>query len=117
VKITSERIAELRRFAQIERTAVMELRGREGEDPLTTLVDLPSVDVLVVRELCHEILEERGLLAEFSLARLAGRGSGDDAAEHQHNADQLEFEVLREISNDIPELTVAAWEAAGKLGR
>lgn len=115
MRITSERIEQLRGFARIERTAVMELRGRQGEDPLATLAELPSVDELVVRELRDEMLERRGQLAEFALARLAASGSGDDAAEHRANADRVEFELLREIAADNPELTIAAWSAAGRL--
>lgn len=115
MKISIERIAQLRRYAQIERTAVMELRGREGEDPLATLAELPSVDELVVRELRDEMLEDRGQLAEFSMARLAALGSGEDAAEHRANADRVEFELLREIAASNPELTPAVWSAAGRL--
>lgn len=116
MKITCERLEELRYFARIERTAVLEYFGRQGEDPLTTLADLPSVDELVVRELRDEMLEERGQLAEFTLARLAADGSGDDAADHRANADRVEFELLREIAAHNPELTIAAWDAAGRLG-
>lgn len=115
VKIASERLEQLREFARIERTAIMEYEGREGEDPLTTLADLPSIDEFVVRELRDEMLESRGQLAEFSLARLAAMGEGDDATTHQMNADRVEFELLREIAEHNPELTVAAWAAAGRL--
>ena len=115
MKVTSERIEQLRRFARIERTAVMELRGRQGEDPLATLAELPSVDELVVRELRDELLECRGQLAEFAMARLAATGSGEDAPWHRANADRVEFELLQEIAEANPELTVAVWEAAGRL--
>lgn len=115
MKITSERLAELRRFAGIERTAVLEYFGRQGQDPLETLVDLPSVDELVVREIRDEILEERGQLAEFSMARLAALAHNDEAVEHRGNADELEFELLREIAADTPELAEAVWAAAGRL--
>lgn len=115
MKITSERLEQLRNFARIERTAIMEYRGREGEDPLATLAELPSVDEFVVRELRDEMLEHRGQLAEFALARLASRSSDADALEHRANADRVEFELLREIAASNPELTVAAWAAAGRL--
>jgi hypothetical protein len=115
VKVTGERLEQLRDFARIERTAVLEYYGRRGEDPLTTLADLPSVDELVVRELRDELLADRGQLAEFSMTRLAAQGNGEDAAEHRKNADRVEFELLREIATDNPELTVAAWAAAGRL--
>jgi hypothetical protein len=115
VKITSERMAQLRGFARAERDAILEHRGRDGEDPLVTLADLPSVDELVVRELRDQLLEDRGRLAEFAMARLAAMGSGPDALEHRANADRVEFELLREIAAHNPELTIAAWEAAGRL--
>lgn len=113
--ITSQHLERLREFARIERSAIMEREGREGADPLTTLEHLPSVDEFVVRELCNELLEERGSLAEFALARLAGQASGADAAEHRANADRVEFELLREIAAGCPELTVAVWHLAGRL--
>lgn len=106
---------QLRGFARAERDAIMEHRGRDGEDPLVTLTDLPSVDELVVRELRDEMLEQQGRMAEFAMARLASSSSGDDAAEHRTNADRVEFELLREIAADNPELTVAVWAVADKL--
>jgi len=115
VRITSERIERLRGLARAERDALLEHRGRAGEDPLVTLADLPSVDELVVRELRDELLEDRGRLAEFAMARLASLGSGEDALAHRRNADRVEFELLREIAAGNPELTVAAWAAAGRL--
>ena len=117
VHVTTERIAELRSFARIERTAMMERRGRRGEDPLITLADLPSIDELVVRELRDEMLEERGQLAEFAMARLIAQSDGDEAVIHRDNADRVEFELLREIAAANPELTVAAWAAAGRIDR
>ena len=94
---------------------MMEHRGRLGEDPLATLEDLPSIDELVVRELRDEMLERRGQLAEFAMARLIASGDGDEATIHRNNADEVEFELLREIAAGNPELTVAAWAAAGRL--
>ncbi|NLA64966.1 MAG: hypothetical protein GX862_03370 [Leucobacter sp.] len=105
----------LRHLARIERTAIMEFRGREGEDPLATLAELPSIDELVVYELRDEMLEGRGQMAEFALARLAASGTSDEAAVHRSNADQVEFELLREIAANNPELTVAVWLVADRL--
>ncbi len=113
--LTSERLEQLRTFARIERTAVLEMRGREGEDPLVTLASIPSVDEFVVHELRNELLEESGKLAEFAMARLAGQGTGDDAAQHRLNADRAEFELLREIAAGCPELTPAVWLVADRL--
>jgi hypothetical protein len=113
--LTSERLEHLRALAGIERNAIMEHEGRGGADPLSTLEWLPSVDEFVVRELCTEMLEQQGRLAEFAMARLAGHGTGPDAAEHRANADRVEFELLREIAAGCPELTVAVWQLAGRL--
>lgn len=113
--ITSQQLDRLRNFARIKREAILEHEGRNGEDPLTTLISVPSVDEFVVHELRNELLEERGKLAEFALARLAGRGTGPDAAEHRQNANRVEFELLREIAANCPELTVAVWQVAGRL--
>ncbi len=115
MNLTTEQLEELRAFARIERDAILEHEGRNGEDPLTTLIGIPSVDEFVVRELENELLEERGQLAEFALARLAGRGTAPDAAEHRANADAAEFALLREIAEECPELTVAVWTVAGRL--
>ena len=106
---------QLREFARAERTAILEQRGRIGEDPLATLADLPSIDEFVVRELRDQMLEDRGQLAEFTMARLAAQAQNDDAAAHRANADRVEFDLLRQIADDNPELTVAVWEAAGRL--
>ncbi len=113
--VTAEHLQRLRGFARIERSAILEHEGRMGADPLATLADLPSVDEFVVHELRNELLEERGRLAEFAMARLAGGGTGDDAAVHRRNADRVEFELLREIADSCPELTVAVWQVAGRL--
>ena len=115
MNVTTEHIEQLRNFARIERDAILEREGRNGEDPLLTLIDIPSVDEFVVRELENEMLEERGRLAEFAMARLAGRGTADDAPAHRTNADELEFALLREIAEACPELTIAVWQVAGRL--
>ena len=115
MRVTSERIEQLRDLARAERDAILECRGREGEDPLVTLAELPSVDEFVVFELRNEILEAQGRLAEFSMARLAATGSSEDASAHRANADRVEFEILREIAADNPRLTVAVWAAVGRL--
>lgn len=113
--LTAERLERLRAFARIERTTMLESDGRQGADPLSTLARMPSIDELVVVELRDELLEQRGQLAEFAMARLAALGSGPDAIEHRRNADTVEFELLREIAAGCPELTVAVWEVAGRL--
>lgn len=69
--MTSERLRTLRTHAQIERDTVLEHRMRDGQDPATALAEVPEVDDFVVSALRDEILEDRGQLAEFALARLA----------------------------------------------
>lgn len=113
MKVSSGRIEELREFARIERNALMERGGRHGEDPLSTLSELPSVDELVVRELRDEMLAQRGQLAEFAMAQAIARGEGSEAEAHRRNVGAVEFELLREIATNNPELTVAAWALAG----
>lgn len=113
--MTTERLLRLRSEARIERDALLEHRGRRGEDPATSLAELPSVDELVVIALRDEIMETRGRLAEFSLARMAARSSGPEAELHRRNADRFEFDVLREIAAAVPQLTVAVWSVAHRL--
>lgn len=113
--LTSERLERMRQLANIERSAVLEQKGREGEDPLTTLTNIPSVDEFVVNELRLQMLEDRGLLSEFALARLAGQGTGEDADMHRRNADRAEFDLLREVAEEFPELATAVWKISDRL--
>lgn len=113
--MTSARLEQLREHARIERDTVLEHRMRDGQDPATVLAEVPEVDDFVVLALRDEILEDRGQLAEFELARLAQRTGGRDAGEHQRNADRVEFELLREIADQAPSLTQAVWHAADRL--
>lgn len=113
--VTRERLAELRYNARLERTTMLEHSGRMGHDPAEALSEVPSIDEFVVRALRDEMLEDRGQLAEFSMARLAARSSGPDARAHQQNADRFEFQILREIAEAAPELTIAVWSIADHL--
>ncbi len=115
MNLTTARLVELRRDARIERDALLEHRGRLGEDPADALSGTPSVDELVVCAIRDEMLEDRDQLAEFSMARLAARGSGPDAAVHRRNADLVEFALLREIAASVPQLAVAVWGVAHHL--
>lgn len=116
MRVTDEQLEWLRGIARIERDVALEHLGREGQDPAESLLIVPSVDELVVRQLRDELLEERGQIAEFLLARLAGRGSAEDAGVHRRNANDVEFALLREIAEICPALTTGVWEAAGRLG-
>lgn len=111
----SDRLLQLRAFARLERETAMETRVRGGQDPATASEEVPGIDELVVFSLREERLEERGQLAEYALARLAARAGGPDAAEHTRNADRVEFEILRDIAQEYPELTVAVWRAGDRL--
>ncbi|UCR88256.1 hypothetical protein [Mycetocola spongiae] len=114
--ITSLDLARLRRDATLERSVLIENRCRAGEDPHDFLAELPTIDELVVQELRAEAIEERGLTAQYLLARLASRSSRENAAEHRRDADQLEREVLREIGLRHPDLTRTVWHLMGDLG-
>ncbi|GAA2188582.1 hypothetical protein GCM10009786_18230 [Leucobacter alluvii] len=113
--LTTERLVQLRSDARLERETIMEHLVRDGEDPAIAYAETPEVDDFVVRALRDEMLEDRGLLAEFGLARLAARAGGSDARIHQQNADRVEFELLREIAASAPPLTVAVWRAGQEL--
>ncbi|WP_053354056.1 hypothetical protein [Leucobacter musarum] len=113
--LTTERLVQLRSDARLERQTILEHRVRDGEDPAEAFAEVPDVDDFVVLALRDEMLEERGLLAEFGLARLAARAGGADAEIHRRNADRVEFELLREIALSAPPLTVAVWRAGQEL--
>lgn len=113
--MTAERLRRMRGEARIERDTILEHRMRAGEDPATAVAEVPEIDELVVCALRDELLEDRGQLAEFGLARLAARTGGPDAAAHRRNADRVEFELLREIAAETPELTRAVWSVSGRL--
>lgn len=113
--MTTERLQRLRSDARVERETMMEHRVRDGEDPAIAYAEVPEVDDLVVLALRDEMLEDRGRLAEFGLARLAALSGGPDAREHRRNADRVEFELLREIAATVPQLTVAVWRVSSRL--
>ncbi len=106
----------MRRNAYLEREVLIEHHARDGEDPAEFIMDIPSIDELVVGALLSDGLHARGLAAEHGLARLAGKSSVYDAQEHRHNADRIEDEVLHEIAREHPELSTAVWRMLGKLG-
>lgn len=115
VNISANKLRQLRSDAGLERQTMLEQRVRGGEDPAIAVAQVPEVDDLVVLALRDEMLEDRGQLAEFSLARLASRTEVEDAASHRRSADRVEFELLREIAAATPELTVAVWRASAEL--
>lgn len=113
--IHADRLQRLRSHARIERDTILEHRMRDGQDPAVALSEVPDVDDFVVFALRDEMLEDRGQLAEFALARLAERAGGADAPEHRRNADRVEFELLRVIAEQAPALTQAVWRVADQL--
>ncbi|MCS3427243.1 hypothetical protein U746_2116 [Mycolicibacterium mucogenicum 261Sha1.1M5] len=115
MNLTSERLQKLRDDARLERETILEYRVRGGQDPAVAYEEVPELDDFVVAALRDELLEDRGQLAEYGLARLAAQSSSADADTHRANADRVEFELLREIADSVPELAVAVWRAAGKL--
>lgn len=115
MQITEERLHRLRADARLERDTELERRVRGGEDPAVVTAEVPDIDELVVLALRDEMLEDRGLLAQFGLARLAARSGAADADEHRRNADRVEFELLREIAEAAPVLTVAVWVTSHRL--
>ncbi|KIP51864.1 hypothetical protein [Leucobacter komagatae] len=115
MNLTTQRLLKLRADARLERQTILEYRVRGGQDPAIAYEEVPELDDFVVAALRDELLEVRGQLAEYGLARLASHSSSDDAAIHRGNADRVEFELLREIADAVPELAVAVWRAAGKL--
>ena len=80
-------LAQLRREARDVLDAGIEARCREGEDPWDFLPELPTVDQCVVIGLRTEHVEQR-----------------DPSEPRQSN-----FEILRGIAFDYPELRRAAW--------
>jgi len=109
-------LALMRRNARDELDVLIEHRCRAGEDPYVFLHELPTVDELVVAELHADVLDARGLTAEYALARHAGRSGRADAELHRENTERIDYEVLREIALEHPELTRTVWHMIGAIG-
>ncbi len=97
----------LRQDARDELAAIIELRCRLGEDPWTFLPELPSVDEQVVATLREERLHSD----RWSPARARAY----HPAARRGDAARFEFEVLREIALDHPELSTAVWTVLGRV--
>lgn len=109
-------LARLRRYARDELDVMIEHRCRAGEDPYDFIHDLPTVDELVVHELRADALDARGLTAQYTMARYAARSNRPDADTHRHNVAQLEYDLLREIALEHPDLTRTVWTMIGEIG-
>ena len=102
----TEDIETRRREARDELSAIIELKCRLGDDPWDFLPDLPTVDEQVILTMRLERIEAGGL--EDERARAYHPTAPLKAAEH------FEYQLLRGIAMDHPELTRAVW---GLLGR
>ena len=97
----------LRQNARDELSALIELRCRLGEDPWVFLPDLPSVDEQVVATLREERLRSERWSPARSRAYHPAARDGDAA--------RFEFELLREIALDHPELSSAVWSLLDRV--
>ncbi|WP_227820250.1 hypothetical protein [Agromyces aureus] len=97
----------LRQDARDELSALIELRCRLGEDPWVFLPDLPSVDEQVVATLREERLhDERWIPARARAYHPAAREGA---------AAKFEFDLLREIALEHPELSSAVWKVLDRV--
>ncbi|WP_350349369.1 hypothetical protein ABIQ69_05475 [Agromyces sp. G08B096] len=97
----------LRQDARDELAALIELRCRLGEDPWVFLPDLPSVDEQVVATLREERLQSE----RWSLARARAHHPTARAGD----AKRFEFEILRDIALDHPDLSSAVWSMLDRV--
>lgn len=108
-------VAHLRRLAATERRTAVEQRVRRGEDPAVVFAELPEVDDYVLEMLRDEVLEQRGLVAEYAMARHLQHDTREDAAELRRRADEVDARIFREIGLAHPELTEAVWRALDQV--
>jgi hypothetical protein len=97
----------LRQEARDELDAVIELRCRLGDDPWDFLHELPTVDEQVVLTLREETVDAHEL-------REARSRAYHPAAAPQER-ERFEYQLLRRVALDHPELTPAVWGMLGKL--
>ncbi|WP_127794776.1 hypothetical protein [Agromyces sp. LHK192] len=97
----------LRQDARDELAALIELRCRLGEDPWVFLPDLPSVDEQVVATLREDRLQDE----HWSRARARAH----HPTARQGEAERFEFEILRDIAVDHPELSKAVWSMLDRV--
>ncbi len=97
----------LRQEARDELSAVIEYRCRQGDDPWEFLPEMPSVDEQVVLTLRAETIELHDLGDERSRAYHPAAVPG--------RAAEFEYQLLRRIALDHPELTPTVWQMLGKI--
>ncbi|BDZ55795.1 hypothetical protein [Agromyces marinus] len=97
----------LRQDARDELAALIELRCRLGEDPWAFLPEMPSVDEQVVATLREELLHTDRWAPARSRAYhpTARRGA----------AERFEYDLLRTIALDHPELSAAVWSMIDRV--
>ncbi|GAA4372079.1 hypothetical protein [Agromyces bauzanensis] len=99
----------LRQDARDELAALIELRCRLGEDPWIFLPELPSVDEQVVSTLREERLHSERWSPARARAYHPTARRGD--------ASRFEYELLREIALDHPDLSTAVWSLLDRVDR
>lgn len=99
----------LRQDARDELAALIELRCRLGEDPWVFLPELPSVDEQVVATLREELLHSDRWSPARARAYHPTARRGDAA--------RFEYELLREIALDHPDLSTAVWSLLDRIDR
>ncbi|HEY8282686.1 MAG TPA: hypothetical protein VIG28_09395 [Leifsonia sp.] len=99
----------LRQQAQDELAAIIEHRCRAGEDPWQFIPDLPSVDQQVVISLRAIAIDMFDLAEEQSRAHHPAAGRAIFA--------RFEYDVLRRIALEHPELSEAVWQMLDKVER
>ena len=97
----------LRQEARDELAAVIEFRCRLGDDPWDFLPDLPTVDEQVVLTLREETIEAH------DLGEARSRAYHPSAAPQER--ERFEYQLLRRVALDHPELTPAVWGMLGRL--
>lgn len=97
----------LRQDARDELAALIEFRCRLGEDPWAFLPGLPSVDEQVVATLREERLHSDRWSPVRARAYHPSARDGDAA--------RFEYELLREIALEHPELSAAVWSMLDRV--
>ena len=103
----SSTLERLRQDARDELAALIELRCRLGEDPWAFLPELPSVDEQVVATLREERLHSDRWSPARARAYHPTARRGDAA--------RFEFDILRDIALDHPELSTAVWALLDRI--
>lgn len=99
----------LRQEARDELGAIIEWRCRLGDDPWEFLPDLPSVDEQVVLTLRSDTIEAHDLGEQRSRAY--------HPSAPRERAAAFEYQLLRRIALDHPDLTTTVWSMLGRINK